>query len=77
MNTSHPLFAGAPALQQFRKLRKRLVQKVHAATEPFSMVERGAPPLVCLSGGKNCYKSLAILYELQRRGLLPVELLKS
>ena len=39
------------------------------------MVERGARWLVCMSGGKDSYTMPAILYELQWRGLLPVDLL--
>jgi tRNA 2-thiocytidine biosynthesis protein TtcA len=75
----HPLFAGAPATPEFRKLRKRLVQQVRAALGRFAMVTPGAKPperwLVCLSGGKDSYTLLAILMELRWRGLLPVDLL--
>ena len=71
----HPLFHGAPTSTEFRKLRKRLVREVRAAIDTFGMVERGARWLVCLSGGKDSYTMLAILHELQWRGLLPVDLL--
>ena len=39
------------------------------------MVEPGTRWLVCLSGGKDSYTLLAILHELQWRGLLPVDIL--
>ncbi|GAB4271452.1 MAG: tRNA 2-thiocytidine(32) synthetase TtcA [Pararhodobacter sp.] len=71
----HPLFHGAPKSTEFRKLRKRLVQQVREAVETFGMVTPGDRWLVCLSGGKDSYTLLAILHELQWRGLLPVELL--
>jgi len=71
----HPLFAGAPATTEFKKLRKRLVREVREAIETYSMIERGARWLVCLSGGKDSYTLLAVLHELKWRGLLPVDLL--
>ena len=71
----HPLFAGAPTSTEFRKLRKRLVREVRAAIDTYGMIERGARWLVCLSGGKDSYTLLAVLHELQWRGLLPVDLL--
>ena len=71
----HPLFHGAPKSTEFRKLRKRLVQQVREAIGTFGMVQPGARWLVCLSGGKDSYTLLAILHELQWRGLLPVDLL--
>jgi tRNA 2-thiocytidine biosynthesis protein TtcA len=71
----HPLFHGAPKSPDFVKLRKRIVGQVREAVEQYGMVERGARWLVCLSGGKDSYTLLAILHELQWRGLLPVDLL--
>ncbi|KEP69402.1 tRNA 2-thiocytidine biosynthesis protein TtcA [Thioclava dalianensis] len=71
----HPLFAGAPASTEFKKLRKRIVRETREAIEQYGMIERGAKWLVCLSGGKDSYTLLAVLHELQWRGLLPVELL--
>ena len=71
----HPLFYGAPASTEFRKLRKRLVREVRAAIDTYGMIEPGARWLVCLSGGKDSYTLLAVLTELKWRGLLPVDLL--
>lgn len=85
----HPLFHGAPKGTTFRKLRKRLVQQVREAIEHYAMIppagdaqadSPAASPtgerwLICLSGGKDSYTLLAILYELKWRGLLPVDLL--
>lgn len=76
----HPLFHGAPKGTEFKKLRKRLVQDMREAVEQYGMIQpdarTGKPPrwLVCLSGGKDSYTLLAILHELQWRGLLPVEI---
>jgi tRNA 2-thiocytidine biosynthesis protein TtcA len=71
----HPLFAGAPSTTEFRKLRKRLVRETRAALDTYGMVRPGDRWLVCLSGGKDSYTLLAVLHELQWRGLLPVDLL--
>ncbi|MDF1871845.1 tRNA 2-thiocytidine(32) synthetase TtcA [Vannielia sp.] len=71
----HALFHGAPATTEFKKLRKRIVRDTREAIEQYGMIERGAKWLVCLSGGKDSYTLLAVLHELQWRGLLPVELL--
>jgi tRNA 2-thiocytidine biosynthesis protein TtcA len=71
----HPLFAGAPRTTEFKKLRKRLVRHTREAIETYGMVERGARWLVCMSGGKDSYTLLAVLHELQWRGLLPVDIL--
>jgi tRNA 2-thiocytidine biosynthesis protein TtcA len=71
----HPLFHGAPASTEFRKLRKRLVRQTREAIETYGMVRPGDRWLVCLSGGKDSYTLLAVLHELQWRGVLPVDLL--
>ena len=71
----HPLFEGAPKSTAFKKLRKRIVANVREAIDQYGMIERDARWLVCLSGGKDSYTLLAILYELKWRGLLPVDLL--
>lgn len=73
----HPLFYGAPKSVAFKKLRKRIVQNTRDAIETYGMIENGPRPkwLVCVSGGKDSYTLLAVLHELQWRGLLPVDLL--
>lgn len=73
----HPLFDGAPKTTEFKKLRKRIVQLTREAIETYGMIQSGDRPkwLVCLSGGKDSYTLLAVLHELQWRGLLPVDLL--
>lgn len=71
----HPLFEGAPTSTSFKKLRKRIVRQTREAIEQYGMIERDARWLVCLSGGKDSYTLLAVLAELQWRGLLPVDIL--
>ena len=78
----HPLFEGAPSSTEFKKLRKRLVRNTREAIDQYGMVPQEARDgqrrprwLVCLSGGKDSYTLLAVLYELKWRGLLPVDLL--
>ena len=71
----HPLFENAPNTIEFKKLRKRLIRQTREAIENYGMIEPGARWLVCLSGGKDSYTLLALLYELKWRGLLPVDLL--
>ena len=71
----HALFDGAPSTTEFKKLRKRIVRQTREAIEAYGMIERGARWLVCLSGGKDSYTLLAVLHELQWRGLLPIDIL--
>ena len=71
----HPLFAGAPSSTEFKKLRKRIVRNTREAIEQYGMVTPDSRWLVCLSGGKDSYTLLAVLYELKWRGLLPVDIL--
>ena len=73
--TCHPLLAGAPSSVEFKKLRKRLLRQAREAIEAYGMVRPGQRWLVALSGGKDSYGLLAVLLDLQWRGLLPVDLL--
>ncbi|MDB5623745.1 MAG: tRNA 2-thiocytidine(32) synthetase TtcA [Devosia sp.] len=72
---AHPIFAKAPRSVEFNKLRKRLIRHTREALEKFAMVRPGERWLVALSGGKDSYGLLALLLDLQWRGMLPVELL--
>ncbi len=72
------LLYGAPKTTALKKLRKRLMQNAREAIEKYGMLDDSAyrPKwLVCLSGGRDSYTLLAVLHELQWRGLLPVDLL--
>jgi len=75
------LYADAPSSVSFNKLRKRLIRNVRQAIDDFSMIpaadETGKRPrwLVALSGGKDSYGLLALLMDLQWRGMLPVDLI--
>lgn len=71
----HPLFRDLPSGVEFNKLRKRLLRLARQAISDFSMVRTGERWLIALSGGKDSYGLLALLLDLQWRGLLPVELL--
>lgn len=71
----HPMFRDYPSGVEFRKLRKRLLRNARQAMEEFSMITPGQRWLVAISGGKDSHSLLAILLELQWRGLLPVDLL--
>ena len=70
----HPLFADVPSSVSFNKLRKRLLRQVRQAMDDFAMLKGQKRWLVGLSGGKDSYGLLALLMDLQWRGLLPVEL---
>ncbi|MCJ8052041.1 tRNA 2-thiocytidine(32) synthetase TtcA [Shinella curvata] len=71
----HPLFADAPSSVSFNKLRKRLLRQVRQAMDDFSMLKGQKRWLVGVSGGKDSYGLLALLMDLQWRGVLPVELI--
>lgn len=79
----HPMFRTALSSVNFNRLRKRLLRQTREAIETFGMLEKahnasekGRPRwLVGLSGGKDSYALLALLLDLQWRGLLPVDLL--
>ncbi len=69
------LFRDAPSSVSFNKLRKRLLRQVRQAMDDFAMLKGQKRWLIGLSGGKDSYGLLAILLDLQWRGLLPVELI--
>jgi tRNA 2-thiocytidine biosynthesis protein TtcA len=69
------LLRAAPSTVEFGKLRKRLIRETRETLAAYGMVRPGAKWLVCLSGGKDSWTLLALLLDLQWRGLLPVELL--
>jgi|TARA_R110000850_G_scaffold125760_6_gene244404 tRNA 2-thiocytidine biosynthesis protein TtcA len=76
------LYADAPSSVSFNKLRKRLIRNVRQAIDDFSMIPATAAAdgrrprwLVALSGGKDSYGLLALLMDLQWRGMLPVDLI--
>ena len=75
----HPMFRDAPASVNFKKLRKRLLRQTREAIDTYAMIDADAQRrprwLVALSGGKDSYGMLALLLDLQWRGLLPVDLL--
>lgn len=70
----HTLFADAPHSVSFNKLRKRLLRQVRQALDDFDMLNGQKRWLIGISGGKDSYGLLALLLDLQWRGLLPVEL---
>ncbi len=68
------LLLGAPSSGEFNKLRKRLLRQTRQSLDDFAMVTSGQRWMIALSGGKDSWALLAILIELQWRGLLPVDL---
>lgn len=71
----HPLFRDFPGSVEFNKLRKRLLRQAREAIDAYAMAVPGERWLVALSGGKDSWALLAVLLDLEWRGLLPVELL--
>ena len=80
--TGPSIYADAPSSVSFNKLRKRLIRNVRQAIDDFAMVSAPRTDLsprprwlVALSGGKDSYGLMALLMDLQWRGMLPVELI--
>ncbi|MCI4664957.1 MAG: tRNA 2-thiocytidine(32) synthetase TtcA [Neomegalonema sp.] len=72
------VYANAPRTGGFNKLRKKLIRQTREAIERYGMAPKGETRprwLVCVSGGKDSHAMLALLLDLQWRGLLPVDLL--
>ena len=75
-DTDQPaIFSQMPTSVSFNKLRKRLLRQVRQAIDDFAMLKDQKRWLIGLSGGKDSYGLLALLLDLQWRGLLPVELI--
>ena len=79
-DTCHAMFRHAPSGVEFNKLRKRLLRHTREAIDAYGMIGKkadGSRPkwLVGLSGGKDSYGLIALLLDLQWRGVLPVDLL--
>jgi len=70
----HPMLRLAGRSQNARKVRKRLIRQVRQAIDSYAMAIAGQRWLVCMSGGKDSYAMLALLLDLQWRGVLPVEI---
>ena len=74
MNAPQDALAVKKAAFEANKLSKRLHRQVGQAINDFNMVEAGDKVMVCVSGGKDSYALLDILLGLQRRGVVPFDL---
>jgi len=68
-NDQPAIFRQMPTSVSFNKLRKRLLRQVRQAIDDFQMLKDQKRWLIGLSGGKDSYGLLALLLDLQWRGL--------